>query len=180
MLALDIISKREDVSTSAEKKPSPKEPVKARYASPFLDTSEIPHAFEILKKKVSTSPILIHPNFNREFILYVDACRRGVGGGLYQVSLEDNRLRPVLFISRQRKSPELRYSATELECLRLFWCLQKLQHYVDGAQLKIYTDHVALKWIWNVKPNVNSRLFKWSMILISSRGRAIWEELYYG
>jgi len=40
-----------------------------------------------------------------------------------------------------------------------------MEHFVDGSQLKLFTDHAALKWIWDVKSTVNSRLFKWSLIL---------------
>lgn len=36
---------------------------------------------------------------------------------------------------------------------------------MDGSKLKLYTDHSALKWIWDIKSTVNSRLFKWSLIL---------------
>ena len=133
-------------SDAVDKQPiSLKEMAKARYALPFPDTDEIRKAFEILKARLSSAPVLIHPNFDREFILYTDACRKGIGAGLYQMSLEDNKLHPVLFISRQLKDAETRYLATELECLGLAWSLHKLQHYVDGAKLMIYTDHAALK-----------------------------------
>jgi len=163
-----ITSKRASTEASAEtgKQPiSPKEMAKARYALSFPDTEEIRKAFEILKARLSSAPVLMHPDFEREFILYTNACRKGIGAGLYQVSLEDNKLHPILFISRQLKDAEIRYSATELECLGLVWSLHKLQHYVDGAKLKIYTDHAALKWIWNVKATVNSRLFHWALLL---------------
>jgi len=160
--AKSIKAKRKE---SDKPKISPKEMAKARYALPFPDTEEIRKAFEILKARLSSAPVLIHPDFDREFILYTDACRKGIGAGLYQVSLEDNKLHPILFISRQLKDAETRYSATELECLGLVWSLHKLQHYVDGAKLMIYTDHAALKWIWNAKATVNSRLFRWALLL---------------
>ena len=76
-----------------------KEMVKARYTLPFLDTKEIRKAFLILKAHLSSASILMHPDFEREFILYTDTCKKGIGTGLYQVSLEDNKLHPILFIS---------------------------------------------------------------------------------
>ena len=43
--------------------------------------------------------------------------------------------------------------------------MHKLEHYIDESKLKLIIDHSALKWIWNVKSTVNSRLFKWSLLL---------------
>lgn len=77
----------------------------------------------------------------------------------------DGKEHPILFISRGLTEAETRYSATELECLAIVWCLHKLEHYVDGAQLTLITDYAALKWIWDIKSTVNSRLFKWSLAL---------------
>ena len=145
-------------------KMSPKEYAKLRSKTPYPDTPEIRHAFDTLKKCLSSAHVLVHPDFDKEFILYSDACRKGVAGSLYQVA-EDGKEHPILFISHGLTDAETRYSATELECLAVVWCLHKLEHYVDGSKLKLYTDHSALKWIWDIKSTVNSRLFKWSLIL---------------
>jgi len=163
--AKSIKANRKESDASDKLKISPKEMAKARYALPFPDTEEIRKAFEILKARLSSAPVLMHPDFEQEFILYTDVCRKGIGARLYQVSLEDNKLYPILFISRQLKDAETRYLATELKCLELVWSLPKLQHYIDGAKLKIYTDHAALKWIWNVKATVNSCLFHRALLL---------------
>ena len=83
-----------------------------------------------------------------------------MASNLHQVSDLDVKELPILFISRSLKSAEMRYASMELECLTIVWWLHKLEHYVDGSKLKLLTDHSALKWIWNVKSTVNSRLFK--------------------
>jgi len=124
---------------------SPKEMAKAHYTLPFSDTKDIRKVFEILKACLSSVLVLIHPDFDREFILYTDVCRKGIGAGLYQVSLEDNKLHAILFISCQLKDAETCYSATELKCFSLVWSLHKLQYYIDRAKLIIYIDHAILK-----------------------------------
>ena len=131
----------------------------------FPDTPEARSAFEKLKEALTQAPVLIHPDFERGFILYTDACKLGVAGTLAQISLEDNKEHPVLFISRRLNIHEQKYTSTELECLALVWTLNKLAHYVDGGKLTLVTDHSALKWIWGVKSDVNARLFKWSLQL---------------
>src|SRR5579862_7873448 len=54
-------------------------------SAPFPDTEEIQKAFQELKMALSNTPVLIHSNFNKEFILYMDACRKGVAESLYQI-----------------------------------------------------------------------------------------------
>src|SRR5271169_2957931 len=137
----------------------------------FPDTPKTHEAFRLLQQALASSPVLIHPDFEREFILYIDACARGVAGSLHQISLEDQKEHPILYISRRLNKHESKYTATEMECLGLVWCLDKLAHYVDGSQLRLVTDHNALKWIWGIKSDVNARLFKWSLILSSLKDK---------
>ena len=132
---------------------------------PYPSTPEMRAAFDTLKEAISTDPVLIHPDFTKPFILYTDASRLGLGTALYQVSERDQKEHPVLFISRSLKSAEKNYTAMELECLALVWALKKLSHYVDGAELTVHTDHIALKWIWSIKEPVNQRLLRWALFL---------------
>ena len=46
----------------------------------------------------------------------------------------------------------------------------KLTHYIDGSDLTVVTDHHALQWILNIKATTNSRLHKWAMLLLPSKG----------
>jgi hypothetical protein len=70
-----------------------------------------------------------------------------------------------LYISRRLNSHEAKYTAMELECLGMVWSLDKLAHYVDGSKLRLVTDHPVLKWIWGIRSDANTRLFKWSLQL---------------
>jgi len=144
---------------------SPKAKAKVRARWRFPDTSECRQAFQQLKNALSNAPTLIHPDFAKEFILYCDASRKGIAAILQQISSLDNKEHPICYISRRLNASEYHYASTELECLAVVWALDKLSHYVDGSQLKLVTDHSALKWIWSVKPGVNARLFRWSLIL---------------
>jgi Reverse transcriptase (RNA-dependent DNA polymerase)/RNase H-like domain found in reverse transcriptase len=77
---------------------SPKEYTKMHSNTPFPDTPKIREAFQNLKLALSNAPVLIHPNFEKEFVLYTDACRKGIAGALYQMG-DDSKEHPVLFIS---------------------------------------------------------------------------------
>jgi hypothetical protein len=132
---------------------------------PFPSTPETHEAFNKLKTAIASAPVLIHPDFTKPFTLYTDASRLGLGAALYQISAQDNKEHPILFISRSLKPAEKNYTATELECLALVWALRKLSHYVDGPKLTVVTDHSALRWIWSIKEPVNQRLLRWSIFL---------------
>ena len=79
-----------------------------------------------------------------------------MAGTLAQVSAEDDKEHPLLYISLWLNQYEAKYTSTELKCLGLVWNINKLAHYVDGVKLKLFTDHSALKWIWGIKLDVNA------------------------
>ena len=49
---------------------------------PFFWTETQQKAFDFLKEKLITAPILQYPNFNKPFILYTDASGNGLGAVL--------------------------------------------------------------------------------------------------
>src|SRR5438045_9799491 len=51
----------------------------------FPDTPETHEAFQLLQQALASSPILIHPDFEREFTLYIDMCARGIAGSIHQI-----------------------------------------------------------------------------------------------
>lgn len=148
----------------------PKQKAKARGRYSFPATRETQAAFNSLKRALTRAPVLAFPNYGKKFILYTDACYVGIAGALHQIQ-SDGKEHPIAFISRQLKDAETRYTATEIECLACVWCLDKFSHYLDGSSFDLYTDHAALKWIWSLKPDVNARLFRWSLQLSPLRDK---------
>lgn len=128
-------------------------------------TPERETCLQKLKDLLSAAPVLRHPDFDKPFVLHTDGCKAGLAATLEQED-EEKKRHPVLYISRSLKSEEQRYTATEIECLGVYWSLHKLAPYVEGsAGLTLITDHSALKWIWEVSPTTNSRLYRWSLLL---------------
>ena len=160
-------------STSPSDKASPKEMARLGGQKKFEATPERLKAFAELKRSLSIVSVLIHPDFTKRFILYMDTCRKGIAGILQQIWDEDGKEHLVLFISRVLKQAERNYSSTEIEYLVVVWCLEKFEHYLDGVEFTIYTNHFVLKWIWGMKEKINARLFKWSLFLNSFRDKII-------
>ncbi|MBW0511781.1 hypothetical protein O181_051496 [Austropuccinia psidii MF-1] len=93
----------------------------------FEMTQERIKAYEEIRKALPEEPLLLMPNWNIPFKLYIDACGYGLGAALHQVQIIDDKATEgsVLYISRQIKPTEAIYGASQRECLCLVWALEK-------------------------------------------------------
>ena len=94
-------------------------------------------AFETLKEKLMKDPILVYPDFSKEFYLATDASSTGLGAVLLQK--HKHRMRVISYASRVLSDTEKRYSTTERECLALYWGLRKYKHVILGYTINILT-----------------------------------------
>jgi hypothetical protein len=121
------------------------------------------NAFDELKIKLSTTPVLAYPDFRLPFILTTDASKIAVAAVLSQV--QGGIERPISFASRQLNKAERAYSASELEMLALVWATKYFRCYLYGRKFLVKTDHAALTFLHNFADN-NSRLMRWSLRLV--------------
>ena len=116
-------------------------------------------AFDILKEKIKTAPLLVYPDFNRTFILQTDASLIGLGAVLCQLDDEGNE-RVIAYASRTISKHERNYTTTELECLAIVWATKVFKNYLYGRKFIVQTDHQALKWLFGMK-EPSGRLARW-------------------
>ena len=95
-------------------------------------------AFQELKKRISSPPILRLPGVSQPFILQTDASHFGVGAVLLQEDTAGEK-RPIAFASRKLLPRESRYSTTERECLAITWAVKKFQEYLYGTEFILET-----------------------------------------
>ncbi|MBW0567032.1 hypothetical protein O181_106747 [Austropuccinia psidii MF-1] len=106
----------------------------------FEITKERRDAYGRIKDELTNAPVLILPDFELPFKLYIDAeCSQGLGAALHQSQVVDGEPREgvICYISRQLKDSEARYGATQNEFLCLFWALEKLHYYLEGAVFEV-------------------------------------------
>jgi len=120
------------------------------------------HAFQHLKARLTSQPILQYPDFSKEFILTTDASNTGLGAVLSQEPLVKDL--PVAYASRSLNKAEINYTTSEKELLAIVWATRYFRPYLYGRHFKIITDHKPLTWIMNVK-DPGSRLLRWRIHL---------------
>ena len=84
-------------------------------------------AFEELKLRCMTAPILVFADFKKPFRLETDASKEGLGAVLLQES-DDGQYHPVAFTSHELKGGEPKYHSSKLEFLALKWAVTEQFH----------------------------------------------------
>jgi len=107
-------------------------------------------------------PILVFPNWSKEFHVHVDASSTTLGAVLAQPG-EGDIDHPLYFSSRKLSIVEFNYTTTEREGLAMVYVLHKFCHYLLGGHFKIFTDHSALKYLVN-KPVLGGRIWRWLLL----------------
>jgi hypothetical protein len=109
-----------------------------------------------------TSPILVFPDWSKEFHVHVDACSITLGAMLAQPRIGDID-QPLAFASRKLSTTKINYTITKREGLAMVYVLQKFCHYLLGGHFKMFTDHSTLKYLVN-KPVLGGRICRWILL----------------
>ena len=118
-------------------------------------TEECEEAFERLKEWLCNDPVLMIPDYSREFTVQKDASNRGMGAVLCQTNKEGEE-HPVAYFSRKFLPREERNGTVEKECLAIQHGIQAVRVHILGSSFTVVTDHRVLEWM-NWKKQDNSR-----------------------
>ena len=89
---------------------------------PVTLTPAVLEAFETLKKKCVTVPVLAFADLEKPFVLEMDASGIGLGAVLLQEQ-DDGRLHPVAYAIRALHGSQKNYHSSKLEFLALKWAI---------------------------------------------------------
>ncbi|KAK3559268.1 hypothetical protein QTP86_009932 [Hemibagrus guttatus] len=120
-------------------------------------------AFNKLKCRFTSAPILILPNPEIPFTVEVDASDVGVGAVLSQRGA-DNKLHPCAFLSHRLTPTKRNYHVGDRELLAVKVALEEWRHWLEGAKhpFQVLTDHKNLEYIQQAK-RLNPRQARWSL-----------------
>ena len=125
---------------------------------PFNFTKECHKAFEILKQKLVSAPIIVAPDWTLPFEVMCDASDFAVGAVLGQRKAKI--FHTIYYSSRTLNEAQLNYTTTEKELLAVVFAFDKFRSYLLGPKVVVYTDHSAIKYLIS-KNDANPRLIHW-------------------
>src|SRR3954465_10251359 len=120
----------------------------------YIWSPECDIAFNTLKQKLVTAPVLTPPDESKPYEVFCDASLQGLGAVLMQEK------RAVAYTSRQLKPNEKNYPTHDLELAAVVHALITWRHLLLGRKVDIFTDHKSLKYIFT-QPHLNLRQTRW-------------------
>lgn len=131
----------------------------------FQWTPKCQDAFNEIKDKLTTAPVLCHPDYNKTFFVQCDASKTGVGSVIFQKD-DEGFDHPIAYFSKKLNRTQRNYSVTELECYAVVLSIKKFRQYLEGYEFVVITDHASLQWLMR-QSNLSGRLARWSLKLQS-------------
>ncbi len=121
-------------------------------------------AFDQLKQRFTTAPILHHPDPDLPFIVEVDASNIGIGAILSQRQGAPAKMYPCAYYSRKLTPSERNYDVGDRELLAMKSALEEWRHWLEGANhpFTVLTDHRNLEYLKTAR-RLNPRQARWSL-----------------
>ncbi|GKB92301.1 putative reverse transcriptase domain-containing protein, partial [Tanacetum coccineum] len=116
------------------------------------------NAFQLIKQKLCSAPILALPEGSEDFVVYCDASHKGLGAILMQ------REKVIPYASRQLKVHKKNYTTHDVELGSVVFALKIWRHYLYGTRCIVFTDHKSLQHILDQK-ELNMRQRHWLELL---------------
>jgi ribonuclease HI len=110
--------------------------------------------FQELNTLLTTTLVVTLPDASKDFVVYRDASRQGLGCVLMQGG------KVVAYASRHLQKHEENYPMHDLELAAVIHALKIWRHFLMGNKCDIYTDHQSLKYIFT-QSELNLRQKRW-------------------
>nr|GEX23387.1 retrovirus-related Pol polyprotein from transposon 17.6 [Tanacetum cinerariifolium] len=102
-------------------------------------------AFQLLKQKLCSAPILAVPEGSKKLCVYCDDSRKGLDAVLMQGK------KVIAYASRQLKIHKKNCTAHDLELGAVVFALKIWRHYLYGTKCVVFADHKSLQHILDQK-----------------------------
>ena len=118
-------------------------------------------AFEILKEKMTTHPVLVLPDFTKEFGLTTDASDTAIGSTLEQVDEKGKLIGVIGYFSKKLIAAQLNYFVMEKEFLAIIESLKHFRSILYGRRFVLRSDHLSLTYIMSQGKVPQNRIARW-------------------
>lgn len=132
---------------------------------PFRWSPQCHDAFNKLKSRFTTAPVLRHFDYDKEAIVETDASDY-VSAGILSQHDEDGLLHPIAFFSKKHSPAECNYEIYDKELLAIVRAFEEWRPYLEGSPhpIKVITDHKNLEYFMTTKL-LSRRQARWSEFL---------------
>ena len=128
----------------------------------FTWNDQCQQAFETLKQKLVTAPVLAYPQTEGLMVLDTDASAVSISGCVSQIQNGEERV--IAYGSKALSAAQRRYCTTKRELLAVVKFVKYYRTYLWGRHFMVRTDHASLRWLLNFK-DPEGMLARWLSVL---------------
>ena len=114
-------------------------------------------AFDEIKSRLVITPIMVTPDWNKEFEIMCDASDYAMGAVLGQRTKKI--FKAIYYASKTFNEAQENYTTTKKEMLAMVFACEKFRPYRLGSHVIIHTDHAAIRYLM-AKRDAKPRLFR--------------------
>ena len=116
--------------------------------TPFRWNARCQYAFNKVKLLLTSTPVLVHPDFSKPFHIHCDASGLGVGAVLSQYV--DGAYRPIAFCSKKLLPHQAHWAPAQLEAYAIYHAVvEKWRYYLALSKCVVHSDPRNLIWLFD-------------------------------
>ena len=119
-------------------------------------------AFDEIKSKLVTGPIMLTPDWNNDYEIMCDVNDYVMGVVLGQKT--EKIFKAIYYASKTFNEAQENYSTTEKEMMAIVFACEKFKPYILGSHVIIHTNHDAIRYLMT-KNEAKRRLIRWVLLL---------------
>ncbi|GJP32826.1 hypothetical protein CLOM_g17423, partial [Closterium sp. NIES-68] len=113
----------------------------AKKNTPYKWEPQHQEAVEQLKQALTSAPVLILPDPERDYVIEADASNQAVGAVLMQD--QGNGLQPIAYLSKKLHGAELNYPIHDKEALAIIIAFKTWRCYLEGRKQHYYSKNTT-------------------------------------
>jgi hypothetical protein len=122
-------------------------------------TAEPRKSFDQIKRALTEAPVLVSPDYSKDFIIFSFASFDSVAAVLLQKN-DQGQEQPISFFSKALRDAELRYRIMEKQAYALVKALKAFRVYVLHSKISAYVPSTSVKDIL-IQPDIDGKRGKW-------------------
>jgi hypothetical protein len=126
---------------------------------PFSWTDDVKNYFIKINKAISSAPVLAKPDFEKDFIIYMNTTEEAISTILMQNNDQNNE-KHVAYMSHRLSDDEIKYSYIEKHAFSLVKAIEKFLHFILGKHTQVKVPFPAVKFLLS-QTHISGKLAHW-------------------